>query len=60
MLRRRRALGLTQKQVAHAVGVVQTTYSYWERGVCEPDRKSLRALGQVLQCSAESFLVEGK
>ena len=34
---KRKALGLTQKQLAEKLGVSDKSVSKWERGVCLPD-----------------------
>lgn len=44
----RQALGLTQKQVADAIGVTDQTVSNWERGVHEP-KLTLRQVANLCQ-----------
>lgn len=46
--RRRVALGLTQQQLADAVGVHQVTLARWETGVSTPRGLSARLLGETL------------
>ena len=38
---KRKALGLTQKQLAEKLGVSDKSVSKWERGVCLPDVSAL-------------------
>jgi transcriptional regulator with XRE-family HTH domain len=51
----RESLGLTQRQIADAVGVTDQTVSNWERGVYEP-RLSLRQV--VLLCGVTGQSLE--
>lgn len=44
----REAKGLSQTELAEALGVDQTTVSAWERGVAEPTLSNLRRLADVL------------
>lgn len=44
----REAKGLSQAELAEALGVDQTTISAWERGVAEPTLFNLRRLADVL------------
>jgi DNA-binding XRE family transcriptional regulator len=41
----RRALGLTQKELAERLGVIQASISDWERGRCRPPAAVRRLLG---------------
>lgn len=43
----RRAAGLTQKQLADALGVESITVSRWERGVTAPSLERLRRVAQI-------------
>ena len=45
---RRKARGLTQEQLAEAVGVARQTASKWETGETVPDAESLGKLASVL------------
>ncbi len=53
----RKRLGLTQKQVAAAVGVTDQTVSNWEVGRFEPRLtiSQMQALCRILQCSLEEL-----
>jgi DNA-binding XRE family transcriptional regulator len=53
----RKRLGLTQKQVADAVGVTDQTVSNWEAGRFEPRLtiSQMQALCRVLQCSLDEL-----
>lgn len=44
----RESKGMTQTELAEALGVDQTTVSAWERGVAEPTLANLRRLADVL------------
>ncbi|MFM2484433.1 LexA family protein [Celerinatantimonas yamalensis] len=48
--------GLTQQQLAKAVGVSHVTISQWERGDTTPKGSNLYQLAKVLNCSAEWLL----
>ena len=56
-MRLRKRLGLTQKQVAAAVGVTDQTVSNWEVGRFEPRLtiSQMQALCRILQCSIEEL-----
>ena len=45
---KREAKGLTQNDVAVAVGVSVQAYQLWERGASEPKPENLRKLKEVL------------
>jgi DNA-binding XRE family transcriptional regulator len=57
LMRLRKRLGLTQKQVADAVGVTDQTVSNWEAGRFEPKLtiSQMQALCRVLQCSLDEL-----
>ncbi|WP_281083943.1 helix-turn-helix domain-containing protein [Klebsiella quasivariicola] len=48
---RRKAIGLTQQQVATKIGKSHVTVYKWESGDVEPKGKNLFSLAQALQCS---------
>jgi transcriptional regulator with XRE-family HTH domain len=56
-VKRRKALKLTQKQVADAVGVTSRTVQSWELGENIPRLDPLQVwrLCQILQCTAEDL-----
>ncbi|MGK0736958.1 LexA family protein [Yokenella regensburgei] len=56
---RRKALKLTQVQVAKRVGVSHVSLSQWERGDTEPRGSNLYALCEVLGCDP-AWLLSGK
>lgn len=45
------ALGITQAQLADAIGVGQTTVAKWEREQSNPKRSTVRDLARVLKCN---------
>lgn len=49
MRSRRRALGMTQEDLAGALGVDQTSISDWERGKREPDLATLHGIAKALK-----------
>lgn len=56
---RRRELGLTQKEVADAVGVAEATVSRWESGeIANMRRDRIVSLAKILNCSAD-FIMNG-
>lgn len=40
-------LGLTQEQMAHALGVTFTTFSKWERGLTKPSPLSREKIDKI-------------
>jgi DNA-binding XRE family transcriptional regulator len=57
LMRLRKRLGLTQKQVAEAVGVTDQPVSTWEAGRFEPKLtiSQMQAFYRVLQCSLDEL-----
>jgi transcriptional regulator with XRE-family HTH domain len=57
LMRLRKRQGLTQKQVADAVGVTDQSVSNWEAGRFEPRLtiSQMQALCRVLQCSLDEL-----
>ena len=53
---RRKERGLTQEQLAEAVGVARQTVSKWETGETVPDAESLGKLASVLGFSVDRAL----
>ena len=53
---RRKALGLTQRQVAEKLGMSDKSVSKWERGVCLPDVSVYQELCDILGISINEFL----
>lgn len=47
--------GMTQEQVAEAVGVNRITYLKWERYETYPDVKQLVKLSEIFGCSLDHF-----
>lgn len=62
ILRLRTRLGLTQRQVADAVGVTVQTISNWETGESKPrlSPEQTLALCEVLQCSLKELVAATK
>lgn len=56
---RREAKGLTQGQLAKAMGVDQTAVSQWERGETLPRAERLPDLARILGCSIDQLLRRG-
>lgn len=53
---RRIALGMTQKQLAEAVGCSPKDICRWELGKCEPRINSLLRLAEALNCTVDELL----
>lgn len=53
---KRKALGLTQKQVADKLGMSDKSVSKWERGICLPDVSVYIMLCDILGISINEFL----
>ena len=54
----RKALGLTQQQVADALNVSYQAVSLWERGDSLPDARNLLPLSRILEISVDDLLSE--
>lgn len=48
--------GLSQKEVAEAVGVAKSTYSLYESGNREPNVQTIKKIASVLNTSADELL----
>lgn len=58
--KRRKEIGLTQREVAEAVGVAEATVSRWESGeIANMRRDKISALAKVLHCSPD-FVMTGE
>lgn len=55
----REAIGLTQVQLAHEVGVTPSTVYKWEAGKVVPDVIRLRKLAQVFDVSSDEIALVG-
>ena len=56
ILRRRKELGMTQKEFAEKLYVTESAVSKWERGLSYPDITLLRAICGVLDISEHELL----
>jgi SOS-response transcriptional repressor LexA len=56
--RARMEKGMSQKDLAQAIGVAQTNVSQWERGGTRPKARNLKRLSEVLEQSVGYFLGE--
>lgn len=56
---RRKELGITQKEIAKAVGVTTSSVTQWELGMTAPKGANLQGLSKVLQCTPD-WLLYGK
>ena len=52
----RKAAGMTQKQLADALGCTQKDISRWESGLHEPGALTLKKIAQILSCSMEELV----
>jgi len=55
---KRKAIGLTQEQLAEQLHVTRQTLSKWESNLSKPDIDSLKILATIFGCSVESLLDE--
>lgn len=53
---KRKALGLTQAQVAQSLGMSDKSVSKWERGICLPDVSVYMKLCEILRISLNEFI----
>ena len=53
----RKANGLTQKQLAIALGVDQRTVSAWENSICEPSFSVLLSICQFFNETFDNLLI---
>lgn len=53
---RRLALGMTQKQLAEAVGCLGKDVSRWEHGLRKPRAETAVKIAQALECSVEELI----
>ncbi len=56
LIKLRKGRGLRQKDVADTLNIATSTYSYWEKGINEPDLKSLVALADFFEVSTDYLL----
>lgn len=54
--RYREAAGMSQRQLAVALGIDQSAVSFWETGKSEPTLFNLRRLADVLGCKPADLL----
>lgn len=52
----RKELGLTQKQIANELNVVESCYANWEQGRTEPNISFLRQLSLILGISIDDLI----
>lgn len=55
--KRRKSLGVTEKEVAKRLGVPESAYRNWEAGQARPD-SDLRSLARALGLSIEQVMTE--
>jgi len=53
---KRRALGMTQTQLAEAVGASLSAVVTWEKGTRSPQMSALKSLAIVLGCTTDELL----
>ena len=56
LIKLRKGRGLRQKDIADTLNIATSTYSYWEKGINEPDLKSLIALADFFDVSTDYLL----
>lgn len=52
----RKAKGMTQAEVARAIGLTQNGYSYWENGKAKIDKDQLVKLAELFEVSTDYLL----
>ena len=52
----RLSCGMTQKQVASRLGVVESCYANWEQGRTEPSIQMLRELGKIFDVTIDDMI----
>lgn len=52
---KRKALGLSQQQLADKLNVDRTTVSKWEIGEAKPRAEILKKLSEILKCPMEEL-----
>ena len=52
----RREYGLTQREIACSLGVVESCYANWEQGRTEPNIEMLRKLGSIFEISLDELI----
>lgn len=55
----RRSVGMTQAQLAEAIGATQKEVSLWETGSRCPRATTLLKIARALDCTAESLMPDG-
>ena len=55
---RREEAGLTQKQLAHLLGITLGAVSQWESGISRPRADTLKKLADLLNCTVDELLKE--
>lgn len=53
---RRKALGLTQQNIADKLNITNKAVSKWESGECFPETAQLVALADILECTVDELL----
>ena len=57
---RREALGLTQRQVAEKIGIAESAYQRYERGVTEPSISMALRLAKALNATVEYLYLKSE
>ena len=52
----RKEIGLTQKQMAQKLNVVESCYANWEQGRTEPDIAKLRELAKIFGVKIDEII----
>ena len=56
----RKSKGMSQEELADAVGVSRQAVSKWESGLSDPNTTNLISLGRLFGVTAESLLKEAR
>ena len=57
---RRKAVGLTQEEVAKTLGIDQSTVALWEKGKTKPRAQLLPKIAALYQCSIDELLSDNE
>ena len=60
LVKYRKRMGYTQKQLADILGINRTTYTKYETGVCEPSVAMILAIVEALKIDVNTLFYDGR
>ncbi|MBU5461161.1 helix-turn-helix transcriptional regulator [Lachnoclostridium sp. MSJ-17] len=60
LIKYRKRMGYTQKQLAEILGINRTTYTKYETGVCEPSVGMILAIVDALEIDVNTLFYDGR